>query len=146
MSDFLKNIEAELKDIANEPSQLSEKLSRVEKLVRTSVRYANAPSRLHDKYIWLKSIIEKNIAAGAKPETLKDYNELAEAILLAEMWMADISFIIEEANYKDAMYQTMANMLSLVQDELNQYKAIESSMLDGTLLEKIKSVQEKVRR
>jgi hypothetical protein len=106
--------------------------------------YHDAPELLSEQMMELQKILINFKAKNGENDTYKKFTEVLNAMRHSFNFMNDIAFVYKENHFLKNQITIYTELLRMNDGELSKYKAIEASMLDGTIEEKINVVKRKI--
>jgi hypothetical protein len=141
----MKSIIQELEELQTPDIELHEKkLKYVERLLIGLTLHKNAPTDLLHNWVELSKVIESFRIKNPSTD-LTVYDNALASMRSAIMYMEDVGEVYRRNEYLESMSVTQSNMMNQMQQQLNEYTAIESMLCNGSLLYKVKSVLKKMK-
>lgn len=106
--------------------------------------YSNAPELLMESIMELEKILIKVKTKSGETESYLAFKKILNAMNFSFHFMNDIAIIYKESYNLKVINSYLTELLRINANELDTYQAIEASMLNGTLEEKINVIKKKV--
>jgi hypothetical protein len=119
------------------------KLKAAERFIINQTAYRSAPTRLFNSYEKLTEIVEKNRVVNPKSD-LTLYDEILLSIKISLIFMQDTAKLHEQNEYLQVTQETQKMIIASLHEELQQYRGIETSIVDGSIKSKISAILKKL--
>ena len=125
-------------------SKFKGKLITAEKIFASYSIYKNIPSMLLSDYEKLTEMVES--ARSKNPNSdLSIYDGILQTMRQTMCYIQNLSEVENKQEFKDGIIQTQTRIIADLQNELQEYRGIESAILNGTLMEKISTILKKMK-
>lgn len=144
-SSILNDLLSELENI--DESNLErhrKKLLNAQRLITNVGMYKDLPLQILDTYMKFSEIIEGQRAKNPKQD-LQIYDNLLQTLLSSINYIEYIAHIEQQHDYNQSIIQGLNMQLNQLNNELIEYRGIESAILNKTLEVKIQTVLNKIK-
>ena len=120
------------------------KLITAEKVFASYSIYKNIPSMLLADYEKLTEMVESARAKNPNSD-LSIYDGILQTMRQTMCYIQNLSEVENKQEYKEGVIHSQTRIIADLQSELQEYRGIESAILNGTLMEKISTILKKMK-
>ena len=120
------------------------KLITAEKVFASYSIYKNIPSMLLADYEKLTEMVESARVKNPNAD-LSIYDGILQTMRQTMCYIQNLSEVENKQEYKEGVIHSQTRIIADLQSELQEYRGIESAILNGTLMEKISTILKKMK-
>ncbi len=105
--------------------------------------HERAPNIIIEKIAELNSVLTNYRNNGHSAEVLKFYDEVLDAMKLANLYMEQTKFIHQRNSFLESNYRFLAHHNKELQERLNEFETVETLYIEDRLKETLSAITNK---